>query len=123
MAVWPYGRMGRMAVWTVWPYETESHAATIRLYGNTAPTASIVSQGLIEVCNQVFHVLDPDGKPHQAVGEAHLALELGWDAGVGHRGGVAHEALDAAQRLGEHEDFGALHQAPPPAHVAELHAH
>src|SRR2546422_9188954 len=104
------------------PYGRMAVDNSYGLYGRYGDTASVVSQGLVEVRNQVFHVFDPDGKPHQAVREAHLALQLGRDAGVGHRRRMADEAFDTAQRLGEDEDLGALHHAPRPAYVAQLDA-
>src|SRR3989442_5801332 len=94
-------------------------------YGHTAHTAIrvlVVAQRLVQIGDQVLDVLDPDGKPHQAVGEAHLALEIGRHAGVRHRRRVADETLDAAQRLGEREDLRVLHEVPRPAHVAQFYA-
>src|SRR2546425_3548977 len=75
---------------------------------------------LIEIGDQVLHVLDPHGEPHQTVAQPHLVAQRLRDARVRHRGRVPDQALHSAQRLGEREDAGALDEAPRPLQAPEL---
>jgi len=79
-------------------------------------------QRLIQVPDQILHILDPDGQPDQAVGQAHPAPHLEWDAGVGHRRRVPDQALDASQRLGQCKDLGSLDEAAGELSIAQLDA-
>src|SRR5712691_9818508 len=91
-------------------------------YRAGSPSSSRSRERLIEIGNQVFHVLDPHGEPHQTVAQPHLVAQRLWDARVRHRGGVPDQALHAAQRLGEREDPGALDEAPRPLQAPEFQA-
>ena len=63
-------------------------------------------EGLIQVRDQVFGVLDADGQTHQGVGEAHFLAQVRGHTGVGHGRRVADQALYAAQGFGERKDLG-----------------
>src|SRR5437879_5596560 len=87
------------------------------------PKSAIASpERLIEIRDQVLHVLDPDGEPYETVAQPHLVAQRLRDARVRHRGGVPDQALHAAQRLGQREDPGALDEAPRPLQAPELQA-
>src|SRR5688572_11115991 len=54
-------------------------------------------QCLLEVGDEIVHVLDADRQPHEAVADAELRAHVGRDRGMGHDGRVLDEALDAAE--------------------------
>src|SRR2546425_3034871 len=79
------------------------------------PKSAIASpERLVEIGDQVFHVLDPHGEPHETVAQPHLVAQRLRDARVRHRGGGPDQALHTAQRLGRRPDPRALPQAPRP---------
>src|SRR2546425_13004586 len=87
------------------------------------PKSAIASpERLIEIGDQVFHVLDPHGEAHETVAQPHLVAQRLRDARVRHRGGGPDQALHTAQRLGPRADPGALDQAPRPLQAPELQA-
>src|SRR5271166_1819621 len=75
-------------------------------------------QGLVEVADQVRSVLDADGEPHKLRGDPRGATQRLGDRGVAHRPGMADEALDAAERLGECEVPDSLERPHRPFGIA-----
>jgi len=61
------------------------------------------SKGLAQVGLQVAHVLDADAQADQTVVDAACLANLGRDAGVRHRCGMANQRFDAAQALSQAE--------------------
>ena len=68
--------------------------------------------GLVEVGDKVFDVLDTHGEAQQPVGESGLGALGGRDGGVRHRRRVPDERFDAAQALGQRENLGGRGHAP-----------
>ena len=88
------------------------HAPSGVLGPSLAPDADGRRDGrerLLQVGDQVLDVLDADRVAHQAVGDAGLQPVGAAHAGVGHRGGVLDEALDAAQRDGQRRHLHVVH--------------
>src|SRR5271169_6094546 len=61
-----------------------------------------------QVREQVLARLDADREPQQALVDAGAGARLWIHRGVRHRGRMCHQALDAAERLGEREVLEAL---------------
>src|SRR2546425_9812325 len=97
-------------------------AASAATSGGAPLSSSNSPERLIEIGDQVFHVLDPDGEPYETVAQPHLVAQRLRYARVRHRGRVPDQALHAAQRLREREDPGALDEAPRPFQGPELQA-
>src|SRR5690606_21229562 len=72
------------------------------------PAADLSSERLLEVGPQVLGILQTDGEPDQALGDAHLPLGLRRHHPVGHRPGVLDEGVAGAQadRRGGQADAG-----------------
>src|SRR5438445_8995119 len=85
-------------------------------------TSSVIPQRLIQIRDEVLHVLDPDRQPHQAVGEPHAAPHVGRHARMGHRGRMADQAFYAAERFRERKDLGPPDEAPGNGRIAQLDA-
>ena len=64
-------------------------------------------EGLLQVGDEVFDVLDADGQADEVVRDLELRA---CDRGVGHPGRVLDERLDPTERLGERVQ---LHLRPP----------
>src|SRR5438552_7265821 len=84
--------------------------------------ASVIPQRLIQIRDQVLHVLDPDRQPHQAVGKSHAAPHFGRHTRMRHRGRMPDQAFDAAERFCERKDLGPPDEAPGNGGVAQLDA-
>lgn len=76
---------------------------------------------LIQIGDEVVGVLETDGEAHEAVGDFGFGAGFFGDAGMGGGGGVADQALGAAERYGgfkelqgidefEHRCFGGVHR-------------
>ena len=61
---------------------------------------------------QILDVFDSDRQPDEAVRNPGRTAALGGDGRVRHRGGVAHERLDAAEALGEGEEAETVEDVP-----------
>src|SRR5271155_4847043 len=66
-------------------------------------------QRLVEIGEDIVHILYTNGDADHAVGDADFAAALFADAGVSHRSGMRNQGLDSAQGFGERTD----------AHLAE----
>src|SRR6266853_5340114 len=62
---------------------------------------SNLPQCLIEVRNQIFDILDPDGNANESVSDADALADFGWDGGMRHRCRVRDQRFDSAEALGE----------------------
>src|SRR5688500_1423037 len=62
-----------------------------------------------QVSQQVLRVLNPDGKPYQAVANAQRRPTLHRDRRVSHGRGMADQALNTAQRLCQRKDLQVGH--------------
>src|SRR4029077_6370838 len=82
----------------------------------------VIRQRLIQIRDEVLHVLDPDRQPHQAVGESHAAPHVGRHTRMRHRGRMPDQAFDAAERFRERKDLGPPDEAPGNGCVAQLDA-
>ena len=79
--------------------------------GEATPSRRL--QRLIEIADQIRGVLDADGEPHELRRDARGAAQRLGDRGVAHRPGMADQALDAAERLGEREVPDPLERRAP----------
>jgi hypothetical protein len=59
------------------------------------------SQRLIQIGEDIVHVLDPDGNSYHAVGNSNLSPHFLAYASVRHRRRMRNQRLDPSERLGE----------------------
>ena len=90
--------------------ELEVSGGNYKTFGSDASIAGSLHREL-QVRTQIVHIFDADTQANQAVVHAAGFAHVLRDAGMGHRCRVADERLDAAQTLGEAEEFGAAQKA------------
>jgi len=81
----------------------QSQNADIRRLARLGDGSPSSSKGLAQVGLQVMHILDADAQTDQPVVDAACLANLGWDAGVRHRCGMANQRFDAAEALSQAE--------------------
>ena len=106
---------GRLAVGDAGPTTGLGRWFQVETAGGVRPRHAARRERLVQIRDQVVGVLDPAAQPDQAVGQSHRLAHGRRHRGVGHRGRVADQALDPAERLGQREDPGAPRRTAGPA--------
>src|SRR5689334_22702357 len=92
------------------PLRSASRAGMLALGGGLGMPCADGLQRLIQIGDQVAHILDANREAQQGVRDtAPLTLRLR-NRAMRHRGGMAAERLDAAEALGELEDTQMAHE-------------
>src|SRR5256885_2182524 len=76
----------------------------------TSRSAALI-QSVFELIEQVVHVLDADGEPHQAIADAKARTHVLGQRRVGHDRRMLDQALHPAQAFGEGKELAALEEA------------
>ena len=74
-------------------------------YGEKCRQLNLVAQRLLQIGDDVIRVLQTDGHPDHAIGNAGGLPDLLGDHGVGHGGSLLHQRFRIAQRDGQRAEL------------------
>src|SRR5258708_13455074 len=76
------------------------------------PYNSHLIERVIEISDQIFHVLDADRNADESVGDADAFADFRGDRGMSHRRGMRDQSLDAAQAFRKRADLYMVEHFP-----------